>query len=290
VRIRISAYLCVAAALALARAAPAQPQISNGLPVTSERLLNATKEPGNWLTYSGDYRSHHYSGLNQITADNVHRLRAKWIYQMHRQKVETTPIVVDGIMYITRPPSDVIALDAETGRALWTFEHRLPGRVYVCCGEVNRGLAILGNTLFLTTLDAQLIALDARGGRVLWKKALADPALNYTATGAPLALKDMVIVGIAGAEGGIRGFLDAYDATTGERRWRFWTVPAPGEPGSETWGGDSWKNGGASTWLTGSYDPELNLLYWGTGTTVTFGLETTCTRARSWRWIRTRAR
>ena len=226
---------------------------------------NAAREPGNWLTYSGDYRSHHYSSLNQITADNVHRLRAKWIYQMHRQKVETTPIVVDGVMYVTRPPSDVIALDAETGRALWTYEHKLSGRVYTCCGEVNRGLAILGSTLFLTTLDAQLVALDARAGRVLWKKALADPALNYTATGAPLAIKDKVIVGIAGAEGGIRGFLDAYDAKTGDRVWRFWTVPAPGEPGSETWGGDSWKNGGASTWLTGSYDPELNLLYWGTG-------------------------
>jgi alcohol dehydrogenase (cytochrome c) len=236
-----------------------------GLPVTYERLLNAPKEPGNWLTYSGDYRSHHYSTLDQITAENVHRLRAKWIYQMHRQKVETTPIVVDGVMYVTRPPSDVIALDAETGRALWTFEHKLPGPVFVCCGEVNRGLAILGNTLFLTTLDAQLLALDARGGRVLWRKALADSSLNYTATGAPLAIKDKVIVGIAGAEGGIRGFLDAYDAVTGDRIWRFWTVPAPGEPGSETWGGDSWKNGGASTWLTGSYDPELNLLYWGTG-------------------------
>ena len=255
-----------AAALALgARMRSAAASDVHGLPVTYERLLNATAEPGNWLTYSGDYRSHHYSSLNQITADNVQRLRAKWIYQMHRQKVETTPIVVDGVMYVTRPPSDVIALDAETGRALWTFEHKLPGRVYVCCGEVNRGLAILGNTLFLTTLDAQLIALDARAGRVLWRKAIADPALNYTATGAPLAVKDKVIVGIAGAEGGIRGFLDAYDANTGERRWRFWTVPAPGEPGSDTWGGDSWRNGGASTWLTGSYDPELNLLYWGTG-------------------------
>ena len=124
-------------------------------------------------------------------------------------------------MYVTRPQSDVIALDAETGRALWTYEHKLPGRVYVCCGEVNRGLAILGTTLFLTTLDAQLIALDARSGRVLWKKALADPGLNYTATGAPLAIKDKVIVGIAGAEGGIRGFLDAYDAKTGERRLAF---------------------------------------------------------------------
>ncbi|MBI3678830.1 MAG: PQQ-dependent dehydrogenase, methanol/ethanol family [Acidobacteria bacterium] len=236
-----------------------------GLPVPYERLLRAPQEPGNWLMYGGDYRSHHYSRLSQITADNVHRLKAKWIHQMHRPKVETTPIVVDGVMYVTRPPSDVIALDAETGRALWTFEYRLSTRVYVCCGEVNRGLAILGNTLFLTTLDAKLIALDARSGRVLWKKDIADPALNYSATAAPLAIKDKVIIGIAGAEAGIRGFLDAYDAKTGERAWRFWTVPAPGEPGSETWGGDSWRHGGGSTWVTGSYDPELNLVYWGTG-------------------------
>ena len=256
----------VAAAAALTAAAVAQPTQQGGaLPVTYERLLNATKEPGNWLMYSGDYRSHHYSSLDQITSANVHRLRVRWIYQMHKQKVETTPIVVDGVMFVTRPPSDVIALDAETGRALWTFEHRLRGPVYICCGEVNRGVAILGDTLFLTTLDAQLIALDARSGRVVWRRDLADPKLNYTATGAPLVVKDKVIVGIAGAEGGIRGFLDAYDAKTGQRAWRFWTVPAPGEPGSETWGGDSWRHGGASTWLTGSFDPELNLLYWGTG-------------------------
>jgi alcohol dehydrogenase (cytochrome c) len=237
-----------------------------GLPVTYERLLNAAQEPGNWLTYSGDYRSHHYSTLKQITSDNVHRLRAKWIHQMHRPKVETTPIVVDGIMYVTRPPSDVMALDAETGRALWTFEYELKTRVYTCCGEVNRGLAILGTTLFINTLDAQLIALDARSGRKLWQTEIADPKLNYTATGAPLAVKDKIIVGIAGAEGGIRGFLDAYDPKTGKRVWRFWTIPAPGEPGSETWGGgDAWKHGGGSTWLTGSFDPDLNLLYWGTG-------------------------
>ncbi len=252
--------LPVLAALSLAGTA-----LGQGLPVTYDRLLQATAEPGNWLTYGGDYRSHHYSSLNQITADNVHRLRARWIYQMHRPKVEATPIVVDGVMYVTRPPNDVIALDAETGRELWTFAYRLSARVYTCCGEVNRGLAILGTTLYVTTLDAKLIAIDARSGRMLWKRDIADPGLNYTATAAPLALKDKVIAGIAGAEGGIRGFLDAYDAKTGERTWRFWTVPAPGEPGSETWGGDSWRHGGASTWTTGSYDPELNLLYWGTG-------------------------
>ncbi len=266
VRNQRTVSLLVTAALALAGVTTAQsPSASNGLPVTYERLLGAAQEPANWLMYGGDYRSQHYSGLNQITAENVHRLRAKWIYQMHRQKVETTPIVVDGIMYVTRPPSDVIALDAETGRALWTFEYRLPSKVYTCCGEVNRGLAILDSTLFITTLDAKLIAIDARSGRMLWKKEMADPALNYTATAAPLAIKDKVIAGIAGADAGVRGFLDAYDAKTGERAWRFWTVPVPGEPGSETWGGDSWRYGGASTWITGSYDPELNLVYWGTG-------------------------
>src|SRR5262249_49540232 len=175
--------------------------------------------------YGGDYRSHHYSSLSQITTENVHRLRVRWIYQMHRPKVETTPIVVDGIMYVTRPPSDVMALDADTGRSLWTFEYRLSKPVYLCCGEVNRGLAILGSTLYLNTLDAKLIALDARSGRMLWKRDIADPGLNYTATGAPLALKDRIIVGMAGAEGGIRGFLDAYDPKTGDRLWRFWTIP-----------------------------------------------------------------
>ena len=235
------------------------------LQVTFERLLRADQEPGNWLTYSGDYGSHHYSRLNQITSDNVQRLHAKWIFQMHHAKVETTPIVVDGIMYVTRPPSDVIALDAETGRALWTFEYRMPSRVYTCCGEVNRGVAILGDRLFLTTLDAKLVALDARSGRVLWKKDITDPAEGYTATAAPLAVKDRVIVGISGGEAGVRGFVDAYYAATGERAWRFYTIPAPGEPGSETWTGDSWQHGGGTTWITGSFDPDLNLLYWGTG-------------------------
>src|SRR5258708_30908536 len=223
--------MALLAALALAGTLLAQ-ETSNGLPVTYDALLKAPQDPATWLTWGGEYRSNHYSTLNQITAENVQHLRVKWIYQMHRTKVETTPIVVDGIMYVTRPQSDVIAIDAETGRALWTFEYKLSTRVYTCCGEVNRGLAILGHTLYLTTLDAKLIALDARSGRMLWKKDIADAGLNYTATAAPLAIKDKIIVGIAGAEGGIRGFLDAYDPKTGERIWRFWTIPAAGEPGS----------------------------------------------------------
>ena len=235
--------LMFAAALALVAACvcSAQP-----MPVTYERLLRASTEPGNWLTYSGDYSSHHYSRLNLITSDNVERLHAKWIFQMHHAKVETTPIVVDGVMYVTRPPSDVIALDAETGRALWTFEYRMASRVYTCCGEVNRGLAILGDRLFLNTLDAKLVALDARSGRVLWKKDITDPSQGYTATAAPLAVKDKVIVGISGGEAGVRGFVDAYYAATGERAWRFYTIPGPGEPGAETWTGDSWKHGGVN--------------------------------------------
>ena len=236
-----------------------------GLPVTYDRLLHASREPGNWLTYSGDYSSHHYSTLDQVTSDNAGRLHVKWIFQMHHSKVETTPIVRDGMMYVTRPPSDVIALDAATGRALWTYEYRLPRRVYTCCGEVNRGVAILNETLFVTTLDAKLVALDARSGRMLWTKEIVDPALGYTATAAPLVIKDKVIVGIAGGEAGVRGFIDAYYAATGERAWRFYTIPSPGEPGSETWSGDSWQHGGGTTWITGSFDPDLNLIYWGTG-------------------------
>ena len=258
--------LVVTLALAVAQGTRGQSPSPAGLPVTPERLLNATAEPGNWLTYSGDYRSHHYSSLNQITVDNVHRLRAKWIYPdaPDQGRDDADRGGRDHVRHAPAERRDCHRRGNRTGALDVRVQSAGPG--LTCCGEVNRGLAILGTTLFLTTLDAQLVALDARSGRVLWKKALADPGLNYTATGAPLAIKDKVIVGIAGAEGGIRGFLDAYDAKTGERAWRFWTVPAPGEPGSETWGGgDAWRHGGASTWLTGSYDPELNLLYWGTG-------------------------
>jgi alcohol dehydrogenase (cytochrome c) len=253
--------IAAAAALAVCLAQPA----STGLPVTYERLLRANLEPGNWLMYSGDYSSHHYSSLSQINSDNVARLHAKWIFQMHHAKVETTPIVVNGLMYVTRPPSDVVALDAETGRTLWSFEYRLPRKLYTCCGEVNRGVAILGNQLFVNTLDAKLVALDARSGRPLWTKDIVDPSAGYTATAAPLIAKDKVIVGISGGEAGVRGFVDAYYAATGERAWRFYTIPGPGEPGSESWTGDSWQHGGGTTWITGSFDPELNLLYWGTG-------------------------
>jgi len=187
------------------------------------------------------------------------------IYQVHaHHKLETSPLVFDGIMYITEPPSDVTALDLRTGRRIWSYRRTMPN-VPVCCGQVNRGLAALDDQLFVGTLDAHLVALDMKTGRVRWDVEVADYKTAHSITLAPLAVKDKVIVGIAGAEYGIRGFLDAYEPKSGKRAWRFWTVPGPGEPGNETWGGDSWKTGGAPTWVTGAYDPEANLIYWGTG-------------------------
>lgn len=237
-----------------------------GEPVTYERLLKADDEPGNWLMYSGNYRGYRHSKLDQINTTNVSRLHLKWIYQMQTtHHVETSPLVVDGIMYATRPPNDVAAIDTQTGRRLWYYHHPVPEKVYACCGQVNRGLAILGDRLFMATVDAKLIALDAKSGRLLWKTAQADYEQGYAGTVAPLIAKDKVIVGIAGGEYGIRGFVDAYDAATGKLVWRFYTIPGPGDPHFETWEGDSWKTGGGSTWTTGSYDPETNLTYWGVG-------------------------
>jgi alcohol dehydrogenase (cytochrome c) len=234
--------------------------------VTDERLLHAAGEPQNWLTYSGSYSSQRYSRLDQITPANVKNLEMKWVFQADSiQKMEATPIVVDGVMYVTQAPNDVVALDAKTGRIFWTYQYRVSPDARLCCGQVNRGLAIHGDTLFMGTIDAHLVALDAKNGRVLWNVEVADPKLGYSITEAPLVVRDKVILGPAGGEYGIRGFFAAFDIATGREIWRFYTVPAPGEPGNETWAGDSWKHGSAGSWNTGSYDPDLNTIYWGTG-------------------------
>jgi alcohol dehydrogenase (cytochrome c) len=234
--------------------------------VTYQRLLEADRDPGNWMTYSGNYSSHRHSRLGQMDRGNVSRLKLKWAFQMKTlEKVETTPLVVDGIMYLTQPPNDVFALDAENGRPYWNYRRSLPDRINVCCGQVNRGLAMAGDRLFMGTVDAHLVALDRKTGNLIWDVEVADYTKGYSVTMAPLLVKDKVIVGIAGGEYGIRGFLDAYDIATGKRLWRFYTVPGPGETGHETWAGNSWKTGGAPTWVTGSFDSELNLIYWGTG-------------------------
>ena len=238
--------------------------------VTYDRLLKAQSEPGNWLTYSGGYNSWRYSSLDQITRENVGRLKVEWVKQMPTShRIEATPIVADGIMYVSEPPSNVFALDAATGRPYWHYKRSLPA-YNVCCDAVNRGVAVLGDRVFVGTVDAHLVALNAKNGAVLWDIEVADRKSGYSITGAPLIVKDMVITGIAGGEYGIRGFLDAYDVKTGKRRWRFNTVPGPGEKGHETWptsgpNANSWKQGGGPTWVTGSYDAEQNLVIWGVG-------------------------
>jgi alcohol dehydrogenase (cytochrome c) len=235
--------------------------------VPYQRIASADAEPSNWLTYSGNYQSHRFSALDQITRENVSRLKPSWVYQVRRTGiVETSPIVVDGVMYLTEPPSTVTALDARTGRPLWTWSPAIPSDVIVIGSPpVNRGVAVLDDSLFVGTVHGHLVALDARSGAVRWDIVVDDNKRGYYMTSAPLALDGRIVIGVSGAEAGIRGFLDAYDPASGRRLWRTFTVPAPGEPGSETWGGDSWRTGGGSAWLTGSYDPALNLIYWGTG-------------------------
>src|SRR5713226_4583656 len=234
--------------------------------VTYERILNASHEPQNWLTYSGDYKSWRYSALDQINASNVHHLAAQWVFQSASLgQFETTPLVVDGILYGTGQDNRAFALDARTGRAIWRYQRHLPEKIQACCGMVNRGFAMLGDKLFMSTLDAHVLALDSKTGNVVWDVQAADYRQAYVFTVAPLMVKDKIIVGVAGGEYGVRGFIDAYYCESGKRAWRFYTVPGPGEPGHETWAGDSWKTGGAPAWVTGSYDPGLNLLYWPTG-------------------------
>jgi len=239
---------------------------AQGAPVSFERLLHASAEPQNWLTYSGNYDSRRYSTLSQIDRRNVAGLELKWVYQIESlQKAETSPLVVNGVMYLTQAPNDVVALDARSGRAFWIYQYKPAAGYKLCCGTVNRGLAILGDTLYMGTVDGHLVAIDAKSGRALWNKTVADYTASYAIVLAPLIIKDKVLIGVAGGEFGVRGFIAAYDAKTGEEDWRFYTIPGSGEKGNDTWQGDSWKHGGGPVWVTGSYDPELNLTYWGVG-------------------------
>jgi alcohol dehydrogenase (cytochrome c) len=234
--------------------------------VSFDRILGSAKEPQNWLTYSGSVNSQRYSGLTQVSPANVKNLELQWMFQARSlEKFEATPLVVDGVMYTVQAPNDVVALDAVTGRVFWMYSYTPVKEARPCCGRVNRGVAVLGETLFMGTIDGRLIAIDAKNGKPLWNVEVGDPAAGYAITHAPLVIKDKVIVGVAGGEYGIRGYIAAYDAKTGKEDWRFYTIPGKGEPGNETWKGDTWEHGGASIWVTGSYDPELNLTYWGIG-------------------------
>jgi alcohol dehydrogenase (cytochrome c) len=236
-------------------------------PVLYDEIRAADHFPDRWLTYSGTYDGHRFSSNNQITPANAAGLRLLWMrqYDTSGSYLETSPLVVGGYMFVSVPPNRVEALDAKTGTLIWAYDRALPEHLSVCCGYGNRGLAVLGSTLFLGTLDAHLVALDIKTGRVSWDVAIADYNAGYSITGAPLALKNLVITGIAGGEYGIRGFIEARDAATGKQVWRFDTIPQPGQPGADTWEGHAWKTGGGPTWLTGSFDPDANLVYWPTG-------------------------
>ncbi|HVY35040.1 MAG TPA: PQQ-binding-like beta-propeller repeat protein, partial [Caulobacteraceae bacterium] len=256
----LTAYLAAHKARDLAQTAKVVP--APVLPY--ERIVKPAA--GDWASYWGDYAGHHFSELSQINAGNVNQLQARWAAPMLGDTVmEATPLVVDGVMYMAGPPGDVAAFDARSGLQIWRFHRKQDVKNPYQINPFNKGVAVLDGRVFFGTLDNNLIALDAHTGRELWEKTISDTMAGYTITGAPLALKDKLIVGMSGGEMGIRGYLDAYDPATGKQLWRTFTIAAPGEPGGDTWAGDSWKYGGAPTWLTGSYDPETNTLIWPTG-------------------------
>ena len=233
--------------------------------VPFDRIVNADREPGNWLSYSRDLQGRRFSPLTEINTQNVSGLRVKWAFQFREPHTEVSPIVIDGILFVTGPNS-AAAIDGRSGRLLWTWTRPLPADFHsIGFGHTNRGPAVLDDRLFVATLDGYLVALDLKSGIERWSSKVLNYKTGYSMTMAPLAIDGKVVIGVSGGEAGIRGFIDAYDAKTGQRAWRFWTIPGPGEPGHDTWSGEAWKTGGGATWVTGSYDPELKLIYWGVG-------------------------
>src|SRR6266699_2039747 len=237
---------------------------SDYTPVTDARLVNP--EPANWLMIRGNYKGWSYSPLDRINTSNVKNLMPVWSLSTGVEEGhEAPPIVNNGIMFVSTSYSQVLALDAVTGDLIWRFKRKLPAG-FSALHNTSRGVALYGDKVYFQTLDAVLVALDAKTGKVTWEATVEDWKSGYYNTEAPLVVKGKVLVGIAGGEFGVRGFVQAFDAETGKSVWKTYTVPAPGEPGSDTWQKpDTWKTGGASTWMTGTYDPEANVVYWGTG-------------------------
>jgi len=243
--------------------AVAAAQIRSYSPVTDARLLNP--EPQNWLMYRGNYAGWGYSPLDQITTQNARKLTPVWtlgtgVAEGH----ESPPMVNNGVMFVSTPQNQVLALDAKNGDVLWYYKKDLPDDL-LQLHPTNRGVGLYEDKVYLATVDAHLVALDAKTGRVVWDKVVEDYHKGYYCTLAPLIVRGKVMVGTSGGELAIRGFVQAFDARTGDTLWRTYTVPAPGEPGSDTWQGDDWKNGGGSVWIQGTYDPQLNLAFWGVG-------------------------
>ncbi|MEV4596083.1 PQQ-dependent dehydrogenase, methanol/ethanol family [Amycolatopsis sp. NPDC049253] len=250
------------------------PDVTRG--VNYERILDARNESQNWLTYYGAYDGQRHSLLDQINVDNVKNLKVAWIHQASATGMiaststyafEASPLMIDGVMFVTGWDGWLWALDARTGEQLWRYKHAIPIDVTLCCANVNRGCAVANGKVYMVTQNAQLVALDATTGQKVWQKTIGDVRAGESASIAPLVIKDTLITGSAGGEYGVRGHIDCWDLETGERRWRTYTVPKPGEPGSETWpaDGEAWQRGGANHWVTGTFDPDLNLYYAGTG-------------------------
>src|SRR5208283_2930204 len=235
--------------------------------VSSERLQAAGTNPDEWLTYSGSYNGWRHTSLAEITPANVAQLRIRWVKQFDitDPAIEATPLVIDGVIFMPADPGHVLALDAKTGDVIWEYKRPIPADLPLGYGRLNQGLAVHGSTLFFGSLDGYLVAINASDGKVIWQTLVVSPPGGYSITGAPLVVNRSVIVGISGGEFRIRGFLAAYDVSTGQQQWKFDTIPGPGEAGHETWENDAWRTGGGGTWITGSYDPSTDLLYWGVG-------------------------
>jgi alcohol dehydrogenase (cytochrome c) len=255
----IAAVVTVSISLSAQQQGPAQ--------VTYQDIVAGLKDSTKWLTYSGTYDGQRHSPLTQITPENVSRLTPQWTFQTGLLgSFQATPLVIDGVIYITGFNNNAWAIDARSGRQIWRYRRQLPEELILCCGPVNRGFAALGDRLFMATLDAHLIALDMATGGLLYDVEFEDNKLGYSATVAPLVVKDKVILGTAGAEYGTRGFIQAFDAQTGKKLWKFFTVAGPDEFGGNTWPKtDAYLRGGGSIWVTGTYDPEQNLVFFGTG-------------------------
>ncbi len=234
--------------------------------VDAAMLESGLDDPTKWLLYGGNYANYRHSPIEELTPAAVPNLRVAWSFPTGTDRqFEVSPIVYDGIMYISASYNRLFALDAVTGELFWRYDHQQPDDLRVCCGPVNRGVGIAGDAVLMATLDARLIAFHRLSGEILWDTEIIDHREGYAATAAPLIVGNLAIIGIAGGEFGIRGFFDAYDVASGQRVWRHYTVPAAGEPGVETWAGESYLTGGAPTWNAGAYDPETHTLFWTTG-------------------------
>lgn len=253
--------------LALAASEEASSGTKIRIDIAPEAILTASERPQEWLTYAGNYSGHRHSRLSQISKRNVRDLRVAWIAQLRATDrwLEASPIAAGGLVFVTESPGGVVALNARTGETVWQFRRPLPSNLLLCCGAVNRGVAILGDKIFVATLDSRLVAISATTGRMIWQAPVAENRDGYAMTGAPLAFKDRVVVGVSGSDYGIRGFVAAFSAADGRPLWKFHTAAGPGEFGHETWAGESWKTGGAATWSTGAYDGKHDLVYWGVG-------------------------